>query len=97
MYIEKSDHRSVINPVMLLSIQCPRIISITKIPRSLGTKVSVCSCMEVTVWNIETARPMINEIRSMGAAVRIIVYSVVLVISTTLSTVNVTFPPPCHN
>jgi hypothetical protein len=33
-----------------------------------GTNVSVCSCMDVTVWKILTTSPTTSETRSSGAA-----------------------------
>ncbi len=45
----------------------PKTRSAIKIDRIFGTKVRVCSCMEVTVWNIEITRPTTRDIRSIGA------------------------------
>ena len=42
-----------------VSIHDPKIISPINTAKIFGTKVNVCSCMEVTVWNILTTNPTI--------------------------------------
>jgi hypothetical protein len=69
MYTEKLSHSWVIYVVILLSIQCPNIIRHTNILTTFGTKVSVCSCIDVTVWKILTANPTTKDTRRGGAAV----------------------------
>jgi hypothetical protein len=69
MYIEKFSHNWVIYVVILLSIQWPNTIKHINILTTFGTKVSVCSCIDVTVWNILTANPTTKDTRRGGAAV----------------------------
>lgn len=72
MYLAKLVHRSVIKVTILLSIQCPKSISPKNTQITFGTKVKVCSWIEVAVWNMLTIRPMHSEINSTGAEVLII-------------------------
>ena len=84
----KLDHNVVINSTILFNIQCPKSIKAKKILRIFGTKVSVCSCMEVTVWKILMIRPTTIEIKSTGNDVFMIRNKASRVISATTSMVT---------
>ena len=57
---------------MLVMIQFPASISTRKILKSFGTKVSVCYCIDVTVWRMLMIRPTISDTSSIGAETLII-------------------------
>ncbi len=52
IYKLKSDHNLVIKSVILFSIHAPKRSIPANTPRIFGTKVSVCSWIDVTVWKI---------------------------------------------
>ena len=52
-----------------------------------GTKVSVCSWMEVTVWKILTIRPTHKDTNNSGAEHLMITYKALLTIALTSSIV----------
>src|SRR5208283_2238521 len=59
---------AVANSIRLRSIHGNNITSSATMPRALGTKVSVCSWMEVTDWKMLMASPMSSAVNKMGAA-----------------------------
>ena len=70
MNCEKFDQVFATKVVSVFMMNEPNTRSAIKIDRIFGTKVSVCSCMEVTVWKIEITRPTTRDMRSIGAAQR---------------------------
>ena len=64
----------LINETILFNINEPINIRTIKIPINLGINVSVCSCIDVTVWKILTISPIINYTINNGPAEIIIVH-----------------------
>jgi hypothetical protein len=92
MYSGICETRSVKSSVMALSIQLPHNTIISIIARNFGTNVSVCSCIEVIVWNMLIIRPIISETSRSGADVLTITQTTSLAIS--ITTPSDIFIPP---
>lgn len=92
MYTEKSSQSLCVKVTILFIIQGPITMIPVNMAITLGTKVRVCSCMDVTVWKIDTVSPTDSDISNSGAAVVMTTYSVLLIMSETIFIV-ITGPP----